>query len=159
MFFIFTLCLITHKSVKIFNIDMVWLIFICYHQKRHTVFKVFIRYMSRIRQTIFITKHINANFILLFNLLKIFFRDRKFNTFIIKIINHVLSAFVILSGCIFSGFKCLIWHQRKHLLSLFLILIRPFTEFLNSWGNLIYVLPDNGHTQHLQTQSSNQILP
>ena len=40
--------------------------------------------------------------------------------------------------------KCLIWHQRKHLLSLSLISIRPFTEFLNLRGSLICVLPDSG---------------
>ena len=55
-----------------------------------------------------------------------------------------LSAFDILSGCISIGFKCLIWHQIKHFIVLVLTLIKPFTEFLNLQGNLMYVLPDNG---------------
>ena len=64
------------------------------------------------------------------------FRDRKFNAFII---------FVILSGCIFNGFICLIWNQKGHLLSLFLILVKAFFEFLNLLSNWMYVLLDNGN--------------
>ena len=54
-----------------------------------------------------------------------------------------LSPFGILSRCISNGFRCLIWHQRNHLLSLFLILITPFIDFFNLWGNSVYVLLDN----------------
>ena len=95
-FFIIIFCLIAHISVKIFNIDIMWFIFICYHQQFHTIFKFVIRYIDRISQTIFITKYnIDANIILLLNFTIIFFRNRKFNTFIIKIINHfhLLSLF------------------------------------------------------------------
>ena len=38
----------------------------------------------------------------------------------------------------------MILHQGKYLLSLFLTLIRPFFEFLNLLGNLMFLLPDNG---------------
>ena len=45
----------------------------------------------------------------------------------------LLSAFVILSGCIFNGLKYMKWTQRKNLLSsLLIILIKPFTEFLDN---------------------------
>ena len=53
----------------------------------------FIWYINRISQFIFITKHIDANVFFLFSLALIFFRNRKFNTFIIKIINHFLICF------------------------------------------------------------------
>ena len=59
-----------------------------------------------------------------------------------KIISYFSSTFVILSECVFNGFKCLIWHQKKHLLSLFLILIKTFIDFFNSSGNSIYALCD-----------------
>ena len=49
---------------------------------------------------------------------------------------NALSCFVIPSGCIFNGFKCPRWHQRKHFWSLFLMLISPFFWFFNSAGNL-----------------------
>ena len=120
-----------------------------YQQQIYTIlngiaFKFLISYINKIGQIIFITEAINVNIILSFYLADIFFRNRKFNFFINKIINHFLSTFFILSGCIFSGFRCLIWHQRKHLLSLFLMLIKPFTEFFNLLGNIMYVLPVNG---------------
>ena len=73
-----------------------------------------------------------------------FFWKRKFNSFTIKIINHVSIFFCYHSGCLFTKFKCLIWHQRKHLLSLFFILIIPFIEFFNPSGKSMYVLPING---------------
>ena len=38
--------------------------------------------------------------------------------------------------------------ERKHLLSLFLILITPVIEILNLQGNSMYVLPDNGLKIH-----------
>lgn len=44
----------------------------------------------------------------------------------------------------YCGFKYLIWHNRKHSLSLFFKLKRPFAKFFNSGGNLIDDLPDNG---------------
>ena len=68
----------------------------------------FLSDMNRISQITFITKSINANVIFLFNFTTILFRDRKFNIYTIKIIKNSLSAFVILSGCIVYGFKCLI---------------------------------------------------
>ena len=43
--------------------------------------------------------------------------------------------------------------QRKHLLLLFLILIRAFIEFFNLLGNSLYVLPDNGTQTEISTYS------
>ena len=60
----------------------------------------------------------------------IFSRSKKLNIRIIKIISHFLSTFVILWGFLFNGFKCLVWHHRKHLLLLFLILISHFLNVL-----------------------------
>ena len=44
--------------------------------------------------------------------------------------------------------------QRKHLLLLLLILIRPFTEFLNLRGDSMYVIPDNGQKIEIFTYSA-----
>ena len=71
----------------------------------------------------------------------------------LRSLTKFLSAFIILSGCIFGGFKCLLWHQTKHLLSLFLILIKPFIGFLILFGNLMYEPPDNGLKTEILTFS------
>ena len=47
----------------------------------------------------------------------------------------------------------MIWHQRKYLLSLFSIFIKPFIEFLDLLGNLIYELSDNGMEIETMTYS------
>ena len=43
---------------------------------------------------------------------------------------------------------------KKHLLSLFLILINPFIEFLNIRGNSMHVLVHNGLKTELLTYST-----
>ena len=83
----------------------------------------------------------------------IFFRYMKFNICIIKIINYFLFCFVILSGCIFNGFKYLIWHQTKHLFSLFLIFINLFLAFFHLSCNLMYDFADNGLLIEILTYS------
>ena len=117
-------------------------------------FQFFFPYMNNIHQIIFITKHIAANIISLFNLIEIFFRERKLNAFIIKIINHIFICFYYSFRIYFNGFKCLIWHQSKHLFSLFLILIKPFVEFLNLQGNSVYTIFDNGLKTEILTYSA-----
>ena len=99
--------------------------------------------MNKKSQIIFKTKHINANF-----------KDRKVNAFLIKIITHTFISFCFLSECIFNECKCLIRHQRKHLLPQFLILIRPFIEILNPQSNSMYVLPDNELQAEIVTYSA-----
>ena len=93
VFSISMLYLIAYKSVKIFDIDIMWLIIICYQQQIHAIFEFFNQYMDWISQIIFITKHINADTILLFNFIIILFRDRKFKITIIKATNHLSLCF------------------------------------------------------------------
>ena len=122
-----------------------------FFNKRSIHFSIFfIWYIDRINQIIFITKHIDTN-IFLFSSSIIFFRYRKFSICIIKIINYFF--FVILSGCIFNGFKYLIWHQAKHLFSLFLIFINLFIAFFHLSCNLMYELADNGLLIEILTYS------
>ena len=60
-------------------------------------------------------------------------------------INQLLGGLAILSAWIFNRLKYLIWHQRKLILfSLFLILMKPFIDFLNLSSTSIYKLADNG---------------
>ena len=54
-----------------------------------------------------------------------------------RLLNMSLSVLIILSGCIFNGFKRLTGQQRKNLSLLFLILIRTFIEFFNLQVNNI----------------------
>ena len=89
----FILCFLKHKSVKMFDMHITWLVFISYMQQIHRVFKFLIWDVKWKSQFVFITKHVNANIVLFFNLGKIFFSHRKFNSILIKIINKL---FVIL---------------------------------------------------------------
>ena len=57
------------------------------------------------------------------------------------------------SGCCFNGLKCLIWHQRKDSLSLFLMLIKHFFEFLSFSCNSMCELPGNGLKLEILTYS------
>ena len=86
-FFVFILCFVKHKSVKIFDIHIMWLVFINYKQQIHRVFKFLIWNVNGKSQFVFITIHINANIILFSILLKSFFSHSKFNSIIIKIIS------------------------------------------------------------------------
>ena len=103
-----------------------WVNFICYQQQIHMIIKFSIGYIKRMNQIIFIAKIIDANVTLLFNHTEIFFSDRNLISTQSRSLTIFRFAFVILSGCIFDGFKCLVWHQRKYLFSLILVLIRPF---------------------------------
>ena len=85
-FFVFIICFVKHESVNIFHIHIMWLVFINYKQQIQRVFKFLIWNVNWRNQLVFITKHVNANTVLLFNLAKIFFLHRRFNPIIIKII-------------------------------------------------------------------------
>ena len=135
VFFAFVFCFVEHKSVKIFDVHIMWLAFINYKHQIYRIFRFLIWNVDWESQFLFITKNIHENFVFCFNSTKIFFWYRKFNSVINKIINNSLSFRVILSVCIFTGLICLTWHQRKHFRSLFLMLISLFFEFLNLAGN------------------------
>ena len=134
MFFVFILCFVKHKSVKIFDIHIMQFITIKYKQQIHRVFKFLIWNGTWKSQPIFVTKHFNANVVFSFNPAIIFFLQRKISI-IMKLFSTFLTSFVNLSGCIFTGLIGLTWHHKKHLWSLFLMLIKPFFELLNSVGN------------------------
>ena len=85
--FVFILCFVKHKSVKIFDAHIMQFITINYKQQIYRVFKYLIWNVNWKCQFVFITKHVNANIVLFFNLAKIFFSHRKPNPIIIKIIN------------------------------------------------------------------------
>ena len=68
VFFVFVLCFVKHKSVKIFDEHIMQFIIINYTQQTHKVFKFFIWNVNWKSQPIFITKHINANVVFCFNL-------------------------------------------------------------------------------------------
>ena len=90
VFFVFIPCFVKHKSVKIFDVHIMRFITISYKQQIHRVFKFLIWNVNWKNQLIFITKHVNANIVLFFNLAKIFFSHRKkLNSMTIKIINKV----------------------------------------------------------------------
>ena len=83
LFFVLILCFVKHKSVKIFDIHIMWLVFINYKQQIHQVFKFLIWSFNWKSQLVFITKHINANVVFYFNLAKKLFSHRKTNSIII----------------------------------------------------------------------------
>ena len=88
-FLFYVLC-----SVKIFDIHVMWLVFINNKQQTYWIFKCLIRDMNWKNQLVFITIHINANVVFCFNLAKIFFSHRKFNSIIIKTISKLFYRFV-----------------------------------------------------------------
>ena len=91
--FFFIFCFMKHKSVKVFDIHIMWLVFINYKQQIRRVFEFLIWNVNWKSQFVFTTIHINAKIVLFFNLSKIFFLPREFNSIIIKIISKL---FVIL---------------------------------------------------------------
>ena len=125
VFFVSIFCFAKHESVKIFDIHVMWLVFISYKQQIHRVFKFLIRNANWKSQLVFITKHIDTNVVFCFNLPKIFFSHTKLNPSIIKIISKL-----VISLYIFTGLICLTWHHKKKILSLFLMLISPLLDFL-----------------------------
>ena len=86
-FFVFILCFVKHKSVKIFDIHIMWLVFVNYKQQIHWIFEGLVWNVNWKSQFIFIIKHVNANIVLFSNLAKIIFSHRKHNPIIIKIIS------------------------------------------------------------------------
>ena len=73
VFFAFTLCFVKHTFVKIFDVHIVWLVFINYKQQIHRISKCLIRNVYWKGQFVFITNHINAYVVFCLNLAKIFF--------------------------------------------------------------------------------------
>ena len=114
---VFILCFVKDKSVKIFDVHIIWLVFINYKQQIYRIFKFLIWNVDWKSQLVLIAKHINTNIVLRFNLAKILFSHRKSNS-----IN-------------FIGLICLTWHHKKHFWSLSLMLDSPFLGILNLVGN------------------------
>ena len=79
----FIICFVRHKSVKIFDIYVMWLVFINYKQQIYWIFKFLIGNWKN--QLVFITIHVNANVVFPLNLAKYFFSYSKLNSIIIKI--------------------------------------------------------------------------
>ena len=118
VFFVFILRFVKNKSVKIFDIHIMWLAFISYKEQIYRIFKFLISNVDWKQQLVFIT-------------------NRKLNPIIIKVINKFLPFSVILSGCIFTELIYLTWHYKKYFWSLFFMLISPFFELFNSAGNFM----------------------
>ena len=64
-----------------------WFITIIYKQQIDCVFKFLIWKVNWKSQTIFVTKHVNANVVFCFNLAKIFFSHKKLNFILIEILS------------------------------------------------------------------------
>ena len=92
--FIFLFCFVKHKSVKVFDVHIMRFITINYKQQIHRVFQFLIWNVNWKSHLVFIAKHVNANVVLFFNLPKIFFSHRKFNSIILKIISKFFYLFV-----------------------------------------------------------------
>ena len=107
VFFVSIFCFAKRESVKIFDIHVMWLVFISYKQQIRRVFKFLIRNANWKSQLVFITKHIDTNVAFCFHLPKIFFSHRKLNPSIIKIISKLF-----ISLCIFTGWICLTWRHK-----------------------------------------------
>ena len=87
-YFLFSFfCFVKHKSVKIFDVHVIWLVFISHKQQIHRIFKFLIWNVNSKTQFILTTIHVNANVLLFLSLAKIFFSHRKFNPIIIKTIS------------------------------------------------------------------------
>ena len=91
--FVFILCFVKHKSVKIFDIHILPFIAMNYMQQIYQVFKFLILKVNWKRLFVLITKHVNANVVLFLNLAKILFFHRKFDSIIIKITNTIFIFF------------------------------------------------------------------
>ena len=137
VFLVFIFRFVKHKSVKIFDVHVTWLVFINYKQQIYRVFKFLIWDVNWKSQLVFITTHIIANIVFCLNLGKIFFTNRKLNSIIIKIISKF---FVILCNSFWMCFMaliCLTWHHQRYFWSLFFMLISPFLVLFNSAGNFM----------------------
>ena len=91
--FLFLLFVLWDVNLIVFNIHIMWPVFINCKQEIYRVFKYLIWNVNWKSQFVVIIKHINANIVLSFNLAKTFFSHRKFNSIIVQIISKL---FVIL---------------------------------------------------------------
>ena len=124
------LCFVKHISVKIFDIHVMWLVFINYKQRIHWVLKFLIWNVNWKNQLVFVTKHINANIIFCFNLSKIFFSHRKSNPIIITIINKLI---IILRNSFWISFYKINMPNmtpKKTLLTVIFDVVSCFLDFL-----------------------------
>ena len=78
---------VKHKSVKVFDIHVMWHVYINYKQQIHRVLKFLIWNINWKNQFVFIRMYINANIVFPFNLAKIFFSHNTPNPIIIKIMS------------------------------------------------------------------------
>ena len=101
VFLVFIFRFMKHKSVKIFDIHIMWLVLINYKQHILRVFKFLIWNINWKNQFSFITKHVNTNVVLFLNHAKIFSPHRKPTFIIIKIISKF---FVILCNSFWMYF-------------------------------------------------------
>ena len=108
-------------------------------------FQIFQLIYEQEKPSYFHNKTLNANIISVFSLSKIFFETGNSMPSQSRSLTTLLSAFVIFSGCIFNGFKCLIWHQNKYLLSLFLLLIKPLTFWPVRRNGWVFVYKLSGY--------------
>ena len=93
VFFVFIFRFTKHKSVEIFNVQMMQFIIINYKQQIHRGFKCLIWNVNWKNKLVLVTKHINTNTFLFLNLAKKFFLHRIFNFIIIKIISQFFILF------------------------------------------------------------------
>ena len=101
VFLVFIFRFVKHKSVKIFDIHIMWLVLINYKQQILLVLKFLIWNINCKNQFSFITKHFNTNIVLFLNNAKIFSLHRKPIFIIIKIISKF---FVILCNSFWMYF-------------------------------------------------------
>ena len=135
LFYIF--CLMKHKSVKMFDVYIMRFITINDMLKIYQPFKFWIWNKNWKNQSIFVTKHVNANVAFSLNLAKIFFLYRKLNSIIIKIFSQV---FITFSNSFWIYFYRIIMPNmtpQKHFWSLFLILNSTFLRLLSPFLGLI----------------------
>ena len=101
VFLVFLFCFVKHKSVRIFDVHVMWFISIKYLQQIHWIFTFLIWNVDWKSQLVFITIPIHSNAVLFLNLAKIFFLHRKSNPIIIKIVNKL---FVVLCNSFWMYF-------------------------------------------------------
>ena len=109
--------------------------FISYKCEIYRVFKFLIWIVDCKSQFVFVTKQINTNVFFVSISLKFFSHTGNSIPSQLRLLARFWSAWVTLSGYIFTGLIWLTWHHKKRFCSLFLMSISPFFELLNSTGN------------------------
>ena len=130
LFFVSWNCFVKHESVKIFNVHIMWLVFINHKQQIHGNFKLLIWNVDWKGLLVLVTKNFNANIVFLFNFIKIFFLHRKFHSIIIKIINKFFIHLCNFFWTYFYGINIPNMTSKKTFWSLFLMSVSPFLDFL-----------------------------